>query len=354
MRRIALAAGIVAALAGCWYEVRLPLGAVACEADSDCGEDGLICRLGRCGCSDPAKGGFDCTTTCPAGRTGLDCNACLDPRFGGDYCSTCIAPHFEADCETCERGYRRDGAACVDIDECATDNGGCLHGATCSNTAGGRTCGCTGDWSGAVCGCPKGMIGLEGGSFVRGDGADEQSVVLSPFCIDPTEVRASAFAGAGEGATPATGMNWAQAKDFCAGVGKRLPTEAEWEFAARGADGRLFPWGDDAPTCERAAFGACGVDSPATVGSFASGASPEGVQDLAGNVWEWVADCFAPYGADGERNPRADAADCTHRSVRGGGYSSPGASLRSGDRSKLAETNGREDLGFRCAMDVVP
>lgn len=91
---------------------------------------------------------------------------------------------------------------------------------------------------------------------------------------------------------PINGVNWYQAKKYCEWKGKRLPTEAEWELAARGTDGRMYPWGNEKPTCQLMVSDSCGTSGTQAVGSKPLGASPYGLLDMGGNVVEWCADYF--------------------------------------------------------------
>lgn len=117
---------------------------------------------------------------------------------------------------------------------------------------------------------------------------------------------------------PASESTWQGAVAFCAWRGARLPTEAEWESAARGKEGRVYPWGEAPPTPERAVFGR-GRGETDPVGSHPKGATPEGVFDLAGNEAEWTSSLFKPYpydAADGRENPKAP----NERVTRGGDH----------------------------------
>ncbi len=154
---------------------------------------------------------------------------------------------------------------------------------------------------------------------------------------------------------PVPESTWRGAKAFCAWRGARLPTEAEWEAAARGKEGRTYPWGDAPPTAARAVF-ARGRGETDPVGSHPQGATPEGVFDLVGNEAEWTSSLFKPYpydATDGRENPDAPG----ERVTRGGdhvfdvapdrltGYFRDGFS-----RNPL---RGHRHIGFRCAKDAV-
>ena len=218
---------------------------------------------------------------------------------------------------------------------------------------------------------------------IRAEGAPHQ-VTLSTFFLDRTEVTVESYercVAAGVCAPgalapedprftrpdlPMTQVRWDDAAAFCAWAGGRLPTEAEWEYAARGAEDREFPWGM-LYNSHLANHGAWADDSTdasdgfvglAPVGSFPDGATPHGLLDMAGNVAEWVADVFelddtgtpVPYPATPEVDPPPKAAGGGLHVIRGGSYVDGALWLRSAARDSTASQR-TAWIGFRCAAN---
>jgi formylglycine-generating enzyme required for sulfatase activity len=241
-----------------------------------------------------------------------------------------------------------------------------------------------------------GMVGIPGGHFTMGsdhglsDEGPAHTVELPAFLIDRVPVTNARFveflnargwrdangrryydiddgdarihrhngrftADTGFGDHAVNESSWLGALEYCRSKGKRLPTEAEWERAARGALGREFPWGDETPSARHARF-AFGWNETAPVGTYPVGATPEGVLDLAGNVHEWTSSRYRPYPYrpdDGREVPDPDVPG--ERVTRGGGHDSPAEELRAAWRGDGVSRNpraGHRNIGFRCAKNI--
>lgn len=279
----------------------------------------------------------------------------------------------------CGNGNVEEGEECDGTD---------WNGATCESLGqapGTLACSetCTFDMVGCV---PLGMVLVPGGTFEMGstDYPDEmpiRQVQVDAFWIDETEVTVAAYAGcvedgscrepsaggscnwmvAGREVHPVNCVTWFEAEEFCTWAGggtKRLPTEAEWEKAARGTDAREHPWGDSpAPSCthvvmyDAAAGGSgCGLSSTWPVGSKPLGDSPHGAHDMSGNVWEWVADWYGePYDAAETDNPTGPETGSL-RVRRGGAWdNSVSNNFRAASRSENSPALSFAGVGFRCA-----
>ena len=277
------------------------------------------------------------------------------------------------------------------------------------------------EWDGP---CPKRMKVVIGGKFTMGSNDDSfplwkpaHEVTLDTFCLDVNEVsvddyrvcverdrckvadrrpdfpkRESASAEEhdklitasatlcnweqpGRGAHPINCVDWYRAETYCRAMGMRLPTEAEWELAARGTDGRKFPWGDDAG--DNTYMNAAGLEwrrwlddqglppptrlmydkddgyaGTAPVGRFPRAQTQAGMLDMVGNVWEWTADWYALYQADAQTNPKGPAAG-DKKAIRGGGFNGELPNwLNPAARYFQVATASVHAIGFRCAANV--
>jgi formylglycine-generating enzyme required for sulfatase activity/tRNA A-37 threonylcarbamoyl transferase component Bud32 len=215
----------------------------------------------------------------------------------------------------------------------------------------------------------EGMVFLEGGLFLMGNNdvreeSPEEEVFVGPFWMDKFPVTVVQYAeylrdtGAPEPRfwrdpqcngpnQPVVGVSWAEANAYAGWAGKLLPTEAQWEFAARGRDNRKYPWGDLPPDTTRANYREY-LGMPSIVTMHDEGRTPEGIYDLAGNVLEWTIDPFASY-ATFRRNPEGSEAS-PRRAVRGGCWNSRHHELLCTFRKGLFPEVRDNTVGFRCVL----
>jgi len=336
-------------------------------------------NCGRCGnaCADAqACSGGTCNLACVAGTTNCT-GACRDVTNDNNNCGACgRACAGDQICSngmctvSCGVGQTSCSSVCRDLSSDIANCGACDNACTVAQTCAAGSCVTPAPT------CPGGMRLIPAGMFLMGDptAADSDAspihaVRLTAFCMDETEVSVSAYAACATCSSPATGgacnwgvvgrgshpvncVDWNMARAYCQARGGDLPTEAQWEYAARGADGRAYPWGNDAPgpqLCWNR------PDSTCPVRTYPSGNSPFGLSDMAGNVSEWTSDWYAAYtGSAGSNvtNPTGPVTG-TYHVYRGGWWSTFGGTLipdfRGWHRYYLRFTPQDDSTGFRCA-----
>ncbi|MDB5862663.1 MAG: hypothetical protein JWO70_469 [Betaproteobacteria bacterium] len=157
-------------------------------------------------------------------------------------------------------------------------------------------------------------------------------------------------ADAGYESHPAVEVSWSGAVEYCKARGKRLPTEAEWEKAARGNDARRYPWGSELPDARHARFESR-FNETAPVDAHPAGASPYGVREMAGNAWQWVSSAYRPYPYRAD-DGREDLKPGPVRATRGGGHDSPASEITTTQRGRNLSRNptaGHHNISLRCA-----
>lgn len=209
---------------------------------------------------------------------------------------------------------------------------------------------------------PPGMVLVPAGEFIMGenerapDEAPKRKIYLSAFYIDKYEVTNEEFKKVfpehtfpkGQERLPVTGISWDQANSYCIRVGKRLPTEAEWEKAARGEDGREYPWGNEFSSdyCNTKESNS---DMPKQIGTYIRGVSPYGCFDMAGNVYEWTADWYQRY--EGNKSIKKEYGQI-YRVLRGGSFATDKFDARCARRHFDRMDAVRADYGCRCVKDI--
>ena len=381
-----------------WCVPLVAAAALGCAPDPGSSDGGSTGTSSGSGSDSVANG--DGSGTCAQGNEGCPCygnSTCND----GLECATtgvCVSSSCsdgDADCPCYGNATCNDGLICGNDGRCHPEGG-----ATSTTTGGNDTTGDPGDSTtegsdsgGGDPGCgnvPDDMVCVPAATFEMGtdlmtlDGDPVQPyenpaheiTISSSFWIDLTEVTAGDYAMcwgagvcsipvaggdhtwavAGEEDHPINGVTWYQASDYCTWAGKRLPTEAEWELAARGTDGRMYPWGDDPTTCAHVVSNGCGTSGTQPVGSKPDGDSPYGIHDMAGNVSEWVADYYQAdyYYVSPAVDPQGPAMGMSRslRSLTNFVYPPSGAhraTARTGASPLLDDIN-TTVVGFRCAQ----
>ncbi|MBN2492956.1 MAG: formylglycine-generating enzyme family protein [Deltaproteobacteria bacterium] len=408
---------LVCPLAACSFDPALGDGPYPPCPEAGCNA-ACACLGGYCvpedEMSDPSICQLDCidSTDCDSG---LDCvdGVCLpfDPCRGDTVCAgqhrECEDDQGTAVCGGCLEGYHEEGDACAIDEQCGPAS--CSGHGICDDATGTVVCVCDLGYAGARCescdfgyedfgsGCVWFWASIAGGTAMLGSDTGDANegpqhrVTIAAFEMSTAEVTVVQYGACVDAGTctppsqcyppyynwgvpgredfPVNCVSWSQAAAFCAWVGGRLPSEAEWEYAARSEGQEItYPWGDELATCTYAVMEengrGCGADRTWAVCSKPLGHTQQGLCDMAGNVYEWVQDCFhgsydcvtspdAENCAGGGAAPADGSAweepDCPVRVIRGGGFVADAFNLRVSDRYWLEPDGQNGSVGFRCA-----
>ncbi len=364
--------------------------------------DGALCDdANPCSAKDTCKSGSCVGQQNPCD----DLNACtFDACGAGGSCShspqdgPCDADGNQCTLDTCSASKCQAGPVptCNDKNPCTVDSCDPASGCVAKASPVGTPCG-SGLWCGqggqkgtcVTVPAIAGMVYVPAGEFKQGcnkpvdnycktDENPAHVVDLSSYFIGKTEVTASQYAAcvqtggcsvpggkassdgtygvAGKEQHPVNYVSYSQAGEFCAWSGGRLCTEAEWEMAARGSDGREFPWGNGTPDCGLAIFAGCSTKGTQPAGKAANGSSPYGALDMAGNVREWVGDWYGAgaYAAAASVSPASNPkgpVSGSQRVLRGGYFADSAPDLRTSGRSFATPSTSAASVGFRCCRN---
>ena len=336
-------------------------GSVSDSGVSDTGTP-LACGSGTHLC------GSTCVSDTLVTSCGSSCSPCPVPMGGSATCSGGVCG------QSCPSGTTLCGSACITLtttSNCGVCGVACTSGQSCS---GGTCVSSTGT-------CPSGMVYIPAGSFLMGDSETASAnaqpphmVTLSAYCMDLTEVTVAAYRGCtatgctapdtttycnwgvtGRDNHPINCVDWNQSRAYCQWRGGDLPTEAQWEYAARGSDvaNHIYPWGNAAPASQLCWSGVTGRSTTCPVQSYPGGNSPFGLFDMAGNVWEWTLDFYASYTMPAAIDPTGPTSGA-NRVYRGGSWDGAAATVvRAAYRIDRTPLLRGDDIGFRCSRGAM-
>ncbi len=348
----------------------------------DVGYAGALCDNCDAGYQDN-DGDGSCLPDCSA----QDCSGhgTCDDSSGATVCA-CDTGYTGAACETCDTGYQDNDGDGTCLPDCTNQT--CSGHGTCDDTFGVAVCTCDAGWEGPDCSVEVGgieWVAIPGGTFMMGSisgDADEvpvhqvdvpafemaktevtvaqyQACVDAVVCTEPNDYTVDSYCNWGQAGRedhPVNCVDWFQAVDFCSWVGGRLPSEAEWEYAARGGGQDItYPWGDDPASCTYAVMfeggsSGCGMGRTWAVCSKTAGNTAQGLCDMAGNVWEWVQDWYhLDYNGAPSDGSAWEIPSNSDRVGRGGGFWHDAGGQRAAFRSYYVPSGRGGNIGFRCA-----